>query len=119
MGRFIGCLGCSLFRQGSGKATPIVAAPRMLLLIIVAVISAQRFSARQSREITITEPGIYKLADLFKKADVVAILKIVSGDTENYDCAVYKAVVVKSFRGSEAGETVYFGPYVGERLGWE
>ena len=46
-------------------------------------------------------------------------MKIVSGDVETYSTAVYKAEVVKSFKGAAAGETVYFGPYVGERLGWE
>ena len=40
-------------------------------------------------------------------------------DTEAYSTAVYKAEVVKSFKGAATGEIVYFGPYVGERLGWE
>jgi hypothetical protein len=44
---------------------------------------------------------------------------MVSGDMESYSTTVYKAEVVTSFKGAAAGETVYFGPYVGERLGWE
>ncbi|HJX85664.1 MAG TPA: hypothetical protein VJ723_15095 [Candidatus Angelobacter sp.] len=69
--------------------------------------------------ITITEPAIYKLEDLLKKADTVALVKVVSGDTEAYDSAIYKAVVVKSFKGAADGEIIYFGPFIGERLGWE
>jgi hypothetical protein len=92
---------------------------RMLLLIIVSAISAQLTSAQQSKEVTISEPGIYELSGLFKQADTVALVRIVSGDMETYSTAVYKAEVIKSFKGAAAGETVYFGPYVGERLGWE
>jgi hypothetical protein len=92
---------------------------RTLVVAAVVVISAQPTSAQQSKETTITEPGIYKLADLFKAADTVAVVEVLSGDTESYDIAVYKAKVVKSFKGPGPGETLYFGPYVGERLGWE
>lgn len=57
--------------------------------------------------------------DLFKAADVVALVKTVSGDTESYDHAVYKGEVIQSFKGISRGATVYFGPFVGEKLGWE
>jgi hypothetical protein len=92
---------------------------RMLLLVIVSAISAQLTSAQQSKELAISEPGVYELSALFKQADTVALVSIVSGDTESYSTAVYKAEVVTSFKGAAAGETVYFGPYAGERLGWE
>ena len=69
--------------------------------------------------VTITEPSRIKLADLFKFADVVAVVRIVSGDTENYEVPIYKAVVVKSFKGTSEGATMYFGPFLGERLGFE
>ena len=59
------------------------------------------------------------LADLYKLADTVVVAKIVSGDTENYKTAVYKAEVVRSFKGAAAGETIYFGPYSGGSLGTE
>jgi hypothetical protein len=105
------------------------ATPRILLLFMIVMISAHGIlaqkvtvttsSAKQVTTTTITEPGIYKLAGLFKAAHTVAVVKIMSGDTEHYDCAVYKAQVVKSFKGAAEGETVYFGPYVGNRLGWE
>jgi len=73
----------------------------------------------QSDVVTITEPGVYKISELFNSADVVALVKIVSGDTENYHHTVYKATVMQSFKGTPRGATVYFGPFVGERLGWE
>lgn len=69
--------------------------------------------------ITITEPGRVKLDQLFKQADVVALVRVLSGDTENYDSAVYKAEVIRSFKGAATGKVLYFGPYEGERLGWE
>ena len=97
----------------------MTATRRMLLLVVITAISAQLTSAQQSKEVTIAEPGIYELSSLFRQADTVALVRIVSGDTETYRSAVYKAEVLKSFKGAAAGETVYFGPYVGERLGWE
>ncbi len=97
----------------------MTSALRKLLLLTVVVISPQLTWAQQEKEITIVEPGVIKLADLFKMAHTVALVKVVSGDTENYTTAVYKAEVVRSFKGAAVGETVYFGPYVGVRLGWE
>jgi len=97
----------------------VAAVPRIVLLIMVVVISAQEISAQQSEQVTITEPRIYKLAELFTQADTVAVVKVVSGDAENYDTAVYKAQVIKSFKGAAEGETVYYGPYLGDRLGGE
>jgi hypothetical protein len=43
----------------------------------------------------------------------------VAGDTENYDVPVYKAKVVENFKGSKEGDTLYIGPYLGSRLGYE
>ena len=93
---------------------------RMILLATVLATAAQLTAALQSMNMTITEPGIYELAALFKQADTIALVRVVSGDTQAYDvAAVYKAEVITSFKGAAAGETIYFGPYVGERLGWE
>lgn len=90
---------------------------RVGVLLVVALLPA--IASAQSREVTITEPGVYKISDLFKAADIVAVVKVLSGDTENYDHAVYKGEVVQSFKGPSNGMTIYFGPFVGERLGWE
>jgi hypothetical protein len=69
--------------------------------------------------VTITEPGKITLGQLFKMSDIVAVVQIVSGDTENYKTAVYKAHVVKNFKGVDEGKTIYFGPFVGYKLGSE
>ncbi len=92
---------------------------RTLLLITWVIAAARSNPAQEAREITNTEPGVYVLADLFRRADTVALVKIVSGDTEAYEIAVYKAEVVRSFKGSASGRVIYFGPYVGKELGSE
>ena len=68
---------------------------------------------------TLTEPAATDVAGLFHAADLVAVVKVVSGDTEHYATAVYKAQVIQAFKGTNPGETLYFGPYVGLRLGWQ
>jgi hypothetical protein len=94
-------------------------APWMLLLIALVMISAPGILAQEPARVINTEPGSRNLAEVFKQADTVAIVKVVSGDAENYDLAVYKAKVVKSFKGAAAGSTFYYGPYIGDRLGWD
>ena len=69
--------------------------------------------------VTITEPGVYSLAQLYKTADVVALVKITAADEESYPKAVYKSTVVTAFKGSKEGQVVYFGPFIGEKLGSE
>ena len=92
---------------------------RCLLVLFVLASLFQPAYAQNPKTVTITEPGIIKLEKLFQMADTVALVKVVSGDTQNYAKAVYKGEVVKSFKGAAIGETVYFGPYVGIKLGWE
>jgi hypothetical protein len=69
--------------------------------------------------ITNTEPATYKLEQLYRKADVVALVRVVSGDTENYDVAIYKVIVVTNFKGTAEGQILYYGPCIGEKLGSE
>jgi hypothetical protein len=52
-------------------------------------------------------------------ADTVAIVEVVAGDMESYDIAIYKAKVIQSFKGALTGQTIYFGPFLGHRLGWQ
>lgn len=94
---------------------------RTFLLAAIVVACARPIVIPQSNQVTVTttEPARIKLEDLFKQADVVALVKTASGDTENYDVAVYKAHVIQGFKGAATGDTIFFGPYVGERLGWE
>jgi hypothetical protein len=89
-------------------------------LLIIALIAGSRLGTAQSpSKVTIREPGVYQVADLFTHADKVALVKVISGDTEVYDVAIYKAQVVEGFKGLSAGETVYFGPYIRTELGSE
>jgi hypothetical protein len=74
-------------------------------------------AAQKSSGVTIREPGVYELANLFNQADTVVLVNITAGDTHVYPVAVYKAETIKTFKGASEGETIYFGPYVGERLG--
>jgi hypothetical protein len=60
-----------------------------------------------------------KLADLFKQADLVAVVKIVSGDGEHYPVVVYKATILAAFKGIVAKETIFFGPFEGFGVGNE
>ena len=69
--------------------------------------------------VTITEPARIKLEQLYKIADVVAEVRVIAGDTESYNIAISKAVVVKNFKGTAEGQMLYFGPFIGDRLGWE
>jgi hypothetical protein len=70
-------------------------------------------------QVAITEPGVYKLSDLFTHADRVALVKVISGNTEAYDVAIHKAQVIQGFKELSAGENIYFGPYIGTELGSE
>jgi hypothetical protein len=90
-----------------------------LRLVVPLITLLTTIAAAQSQVTTITEPGTYEISSLFKKADVVALVKIVSGDTESYDRAVYKGQVIQSFKGMPRGATVYFGPFIGDELGNE
>lgn len=93
---------------------------QLTILVFAAVLIPGRLTAvRQKKQINIVEPGVINLENLFQNADTIALVKVVSGDTENYATAIYKAEVVQSFKGAAVGETVYFGPYVGVKLGWE
>lgn len=92
---------------------------RPILLLVIAALLTQLSAAQKSQEITIQEPGIYELLSLFRQADTVALVKIVAGDAEAYEVAVYKAAIIKGFKGGQSGETIYFGPYLGERVGSE
>ena len=94
-----------------------MAALRVVGPFLVVLMAALGFP--QSDVVTLIEPGVYNIGDLFKEADVVALVKVVSGDTENYRHPVYKGEVIQSFKGMPRGAIVYFGPFVGNKLGWE
>ncbi len=89
-----------------------------LRIVTLLVLTSSLISA-QSQSVTITEPGVYKVSELFKAADIVALVKIVSGDAESYDRAVCRGEVIQGFKGVPRGVAIYFGPCVGKKLGWE
>jgi len=73
----------------------------------------------QLQTISIIEPAPVRVEDLMKQADMVAIVRVLSGDIEHYPKAVYKAEVVQPFKGVEKGTIIYFGPFIGYGLGEE
>lgn len=87
--------------------------------ILLLICSASLGNAQQASKVTITEPGSATLDSYVKKADIVVLVKVVAGDSEAYDVPIYKAQVLKSFKGSAVGQTIFFGRFVGTRLGWE
>jgi hypothetical protein len=61
-----------------------------------------------------------KLDDLFKEANLVAVVHILSGDAEHYPAAaVYEGEILTAFKGAKTGERVYIGPFVGLRVGYD
>ncbi|MFC3682392.1 hypothetical protein [Hydrogenophaga luteola] len=67
-----------------------------------------------------TLPSI-ELSQLFRDADIVALVEVASGETigtgEKSCGAKYAALVVDGFKGVSAGETIEFGNYYGYEIG--
>jgi len=64
---------------------------------------------------TIPKPEVEKL---YAEADVVALVKILSGDTESFEDTIYKASVLTAYKG-KVQSTLYFGPYISYGVGSE
>jgi len=88
-------------------------------LMIFAVHGIAQSASITSGATTITEPAVYSVSDLFRHADKVAIVEVLSGDVEAYEIPMYKGRVVKPFKGVSADDIVYFGPFIGMQLGSE
>jgi len=67
----------------------------------------------QSKTTASLEPASLKSGDLVKQADLVASIRIVSGDTEHDPKAVYKGEILEAFNAAEKGAIIYFGPFTG------
>jgi hypothetical protein len=87
--------------------------------LVASAFSLGAAGQKQKTTVTIAEPAPVKVDDLFNQADLVAEVRILSGDTENYPRTVYKAAVLKSFKGPDIDQNIYFGPFVGYGLGYE
>ena len=77
------------------------------------------FAEAQEQTVKINEPAPVKVEDLMKQADLVAIVRLLSGDIEHYPKAVYKAEVLQPFKGVDKAAIIYFGPFMGYGLGEE
>jgi hypothetical protein len=90
----------------------------ILLAVCLTMLSAQIFATTNEgfRIDSIPRPDLEKL---YEEADLVAFIKIVSGDTENYEDTIYKSSVTAAFKGTDVGKTVFFGPYVSYGVGSE
>src|SRR5262249_21400369 len=53
----------------------------------------------------------------FKEADFVGVIEIKAGDSENYEKCIYKANIIKSYKGNVIGKFIYLGPYIGLSIG--
>ena len=91
----------------------------LILALITALVTVAHSQETKTTSVDIVEPAVYDLAELFKVADVVALVNVRSGDAEHYDSAVYKAEVIRSFKGVKAGDIIYFGPFIGTKIGDE
>jgi hypothetical protein len=96
-----------------------LASARVALFLILIPLNLAQQSKIETSTVTITEPAVTDLQGLFKQADIVALVKIVSGDDENYKIAIYKGEVLTNFKGTRPGDTIFFGPYTGQELGSE
>jgi hypothetical protein len=77
------------------------------------------FGQRKTETVTISEPGTVSLASLFAQSDIVAFVKIHSGDAETYKLTLYEAEVLDSYKGAKEKETIYFAPFIGYGVGQE
>lgn len=89
------------------------------LVLCFAATACAAKAQQQQTTVTITEPARVKIDALMKQADLVASVHILSGDSEHYPRAVYKAEVLEAFKGVKKGAIIYFGPFIGYALGEE
>ena len=83
----------------------------LLLCILLTVPATARVSATSIKDVS--------LEDLFRGADVVALVVVTGGDSVAFDGAVYRAQVLRGFKGVHDKAVLYFGPYSTYALGRE
>lgn len=90
----------------------------ILLAVCLMVLPSQIFTNTKAIRLvdSIPRPEIEKL---YQEADLVAFVKIVSGDTENYEDTVYKSSVITAYKGTDVGKSIFFGPYISYGIGSE
>lgn len=63
--------------------------------------------------VTTSDPKSVSIESLFAEADAVAFVKVMSGDIENYNDALYKAATTKGYKGLKEKDVIYFAPFIG------
>lgn len=91
----------------------------VLLGLLVGLCLSAGLPTTAQETVHIVEPARVSIEDLLKQADLAALVRIVSGDTEEYPSAVYKAEVIRPFKGTTVGTTIFFGPFITYALGGE
>ncbi|HEV2616269.1 MAG TPA: hypothetical protein VGU63_06620, partial [Candidatus Acidoferrales bacterium] len=99
--------------------TNMLAAILPVFLSFLPCILVRPPAALAQQTVKLTEPIPVTIQGLFRQADVVAVVRILSGTTEQYPIAVYDAEVLQSFKGIRVGARMFFGPYISYRLGSE
>jgi len=94
---------------------------RIFIFVALVLLGASASIAQQGKTITVTttDPASVTIEDLFKQADLVAFVEVLSGDSENYDQVLYKARVIKGFKGAVPEQPIYFGPFISYGIGSE
>lgn len=77
------------------------------------------FGQGKIETVTTSDPAPVSLNALFAQADIVAFVRIHSGDAESYKQALYKAEVLIAYKGVKEKEIVYFAPFIGYGVGEE
>ena len=77
------------------------------------------FGQSKAETVTVSDPAQVSLKSLFIEADLVAFVKIHSGDAESYKQVIYKAEVLQAFKGTIEKEIIYFTPFIGYSVGAE
>lgn len=92
-----------------------------LCVAALLLFSATTFRGQEPKVITttISEPASVSIETLFAQADLVAFVKVQSGDAENYEHVIYKAVAVQSYKGLNVADVIYFTPFTGYAVGNE
>jgi hypothetical protein len=92
---------------------------RIFILMLTLFLAGVCIGQRKTETITISEPATVSLASLFAQADIVAFVKIHSGDAESYKLTLYEAEVLDAYKGAKQKDVIYFAPFIGYGVGEE
>jgi len=90
---------------------------RIILIAVCLTVLSTQISAHEVSNLRFDAIPHPELEKLYEEADLVAFVKIVSGDTENFEDTVYKSTVLTAYKGTHARNTIFFGPYFSYGIG--